>query len=98
MDVSATTGSFGILPDHVPAVSVLKPGLVTIYEEDNKTVKYFGETVTIYLPCVVSRCVWYAASSGTVTINTDSTVQILAEEAVPLDRLDAQVCYRPLGC
>ncbi|XP_064387115.1 ATP synthase subunit delta, mitochondrial-like [Halichondria panicea] len=71
VDVSATTGSFGILPDHVPAVSVLKPGLVTIYEDDNKTVKYF-------------------ASSGTVTINTDSTVQILAEEAVPLDRLDAQ--------
>lgn len=31
------------------------------------------------------------ASSGTVTINADSTVQILAEEAFPLDMLDAQV-------
>lgn len=28
-------------------------------------------------------------SSGTVTINEDSSVQILAEEAVPLDLLDA---------
>lgn len=43
VDVSATTGSFGILPDHVPAVSVLKPGLLTVYEEDSKTVKYFGK-------------------------------------------------------
>ena len=42
---------------------------------------------------------WYAnykhslstASSGTVTINADSTVQILAEEAHPLDRFDPQV-------
>ena len=32
-----------------------------------------------------------AASSGTVTINADSTVQILAEEAHPLDRFDQQV-------
>ena len=30
-------------------------------------------------------------SSGTVTINADSSVQILAEEAVPMERLDPQV-------
>lgn len=37
---------------------------------------------------------WYicvTASSGTVTINADGTVQILAEEAFPLDMLDLQV-------
>ena len=33
----------------------------------------------------------FTASSGTVTINADSTVQILAEEAHPLDRFDPQV-------
>ena len=33
----------------------------------------------------------YLASSGAVTINADSSVQILAEEAFPVDRLDAQV-------
>ena len=37
-------------------------------------------------------------SSGSVTINDDSSVQILAEEAHPVDRLDAAVsisycCY-----
>ena len=36
-------------------------------------------------------CVCISASSGTVTINADSTVQILAEEAYPLDMLDPQV-------
>ncbi|OQR69702.1 ATP synthase subunit delta [Tropilaelaps mercedesae] len=30
----------------------------------------------------------YFVSSGTITINEDSTVQVLAEEAVPVDRLD----------
>lgn len=30
-------------------------------------------------------------SSGSVTINDDSSVQILAEEACPVDNLDAQV-------
>ena len=28
-----------------------------------------------------------------MTINADSTVQILAEEAHPLDRFDPQVCH-----
>lgn len=35
----------------------------------------------------------FPASSGTVTINADSTVQILAEEAHPIDRFDPQVCH-----
>lgn len=71
VDVSSTTGTFGILPNHVPAISVLKPGLVVVHDQDDKQNKFF-------------------ASSGTVTINADSTVQILVEEAYPLDKLDAQ--------
>ncbi|XP_022651395.1 ATP synthase subunit delta, mitochondrial-like [Varroa jacobsoni] len=31
----------------------------------------------------------YFVSSGTITINEDSTVQVLAEQAVPVDRLDS---------
>ena len=35
-----------------------------------------------------------SVSSGSVTINADSSVQIMAEEAFPLDQLDVQVgCY-----
>lgn len=38
------------------------------------------------------RCVFvYAVSSGSVTVNADSSVQLLAEEAVPLDQLDIAV-------
>lgn len=97
MDVNSTTGTFGILPNHVPTISVLKPGLVVVYEQDDKQNKYFGKcvhlSVRVYsefaaLLCLVSS----TASSGTVTINADSTVQILVEEAYPLDKLDAQVC------
>lgn len=45
VDVSSTTGTFGILPNHVPAISVLKPGLVVVYEQDDKQNKFFGKCV-----------------------------------------------------
>merc|ERR1712154_276721 len=70
VDVPTLAGSFGILPDHVPTLAVLKPGVINIFEEDGSTKKYF-------------------VSSGSVTINDDSSVQVLAEEAHPVDRLDA---------
>ena len=35
-----------------------------------------------------------AASSGSVTINSDGSVQILAEEAAPLEDFDLQVRSR----
>jgi len=35
----------------------------------------------------------HVVSSGSVTINEDSSVQILAEEACPVDQLDAQVTF-----
>ncbi|CAK9303059.1 unnamed protein product [Gordionus sp. m RMFG-2023] len=35
-------------------------------------------------------------SSGTVTINSDSTCQVLAEEAIPLDYIDQSACKEAL--
>ncbi|KAF7994481.1 hypothetical protein HCN44_003953 [Aphidius gifuensis] len=69
VDVPSFSGSFGILPKHVPTLAVLKPGVVTVYEESGDTKKVF-------------------VSSGTVTINEDSSVQILAEEAHAVESLD----------
>ena len=37
-------------------------------------------------------------SSGTVTINEDSSLQVLAEEAVPLEQLDMSVSPCFLSC
>ena len=101
MDINTTSGSFGILPMHVPAVAVLKPGVVTVYEGD-KTQKFFGtyrfvaKTGKVLMAATCTMCTSpfssrSVASSGAVTINADSSVQILAEEAFPIDRLDAQV-------
>ncbi|XP_056133673.1 ATP synthase subunit delta, mitochondrial [Lampris incognitus] len=69
VDVPTLTGAFGILPSHVPTLQVLRPGVVTVFNDDGSSVKYF-------------------VSSGSVTVNSDSSVQLLAEEAVPLDQLD----------
>ncbi|GBN33096.1 ATP synthase subunit delta, mitochondrial [Araneus ventricosus] len=78
VDVPSYSGSFGILPSHVPTLAVLKPGVVTVFENDGAAKKYF-------------------VSSGSVTINEDSSVQVLAQEAVPVDRLDAQACKEGLS-
>ncbi|XP_077463782.1 ATP synthase F(1) complex subunit delta, mitochondrial [Stigmatopora argus] len=69
VDVPTLTGAFGILPAHVPTLQVLRPGVVTVYNDDGSAAKYF-------------------VSSGSITVNADSTVQLLAEEAVTLDQLD----------
>jgi len=69
IDVPSMSGSFGILPSHVPTMAALAPGVVTVYEADGSTTKYF-------------------VSSGTVTVNGDSTVQLLAEEACLVSDID----------
>uniref|UniRef100_A0A3P8NM29 ATP synthase F(1) complex subunit delta, mitochondrial n=1 Tax=Astatotilapia calliptera TaxID=8154 RepID=A0A3P8NM29_ASTCA len=69
VDVPTLTGAFGILPAHVPTLQVLRPGVVTVFNDDGSSAKYF-------------------VSSGSVTVNADSSVQLLAEEAFPLDQLD----------
>ncbi|XP_061895338.1 ATP synthase subunit delta, mitochondrial [Entelurus aequoreus] len=69
VDVPTLTGMFGILAAHVPTLQVLRPGVVTVLNEDGSAVKYF-------------------VSSGSVTVNADSSVQLLVEEAVPLGDLD----------
>merc|ERR1712002_36236 len=69
IDVPSFSGSFGILPAHVPSLAVLKPGVMTVFEADGSAKKYF-------------------VSSGIVTINEDSSVQILAEEAAGLEDVD----------
>merc|ERR1712137_1356022 len=59
----------GVKQVDVPCLAVLKPGVVTVIENQGEPKKFF-------------------VSSGTITINEDSTVQLLAEEAVPVDQLD----------
>ncbi|TRY63660.1 hypothetical protein TCAL_02043 [Tigriopus californicus] len=78
VDVPSFSGSFGILPAHVPSLAVLKPGVVTVYEQEGAPKKFF-------------------VSSGSVTINEDNSVQILAEEAHPLDCLDASEAQQALS-
>lgn len=36
VDVPSLSGSFGILAQHVPTLAVLKPGVVTVTEQDGK--------------------------------------------------------------
>jgi len=73
VDVPSFSGNFGILPQHVPTLAVIKPGVLSVIEKTGDAKKYF-------------------VSSGSITINDDSSVQILCEEAVPVSDLDASAC------
>uniref|UniRef100_A0A3Q2Q052 ATP synthase F(1) complex subunit delta, mitochondrial n=1 Tax=Fundulus heteroclitus TaxID=8078 RepID=A0A3Q2Q052_FUNHE len=42
VDVPTLTGAFGILPAHVPTLQVLRPGVVTVFNDDGSAAKYFG--------------------------------------------------------
>lgn len=78
VDVPSFSGSFGILPRHVPTLAVLRPGVVTVLEAGGNSIRIF-------------------VSSGTVTVNEDSSVQVLAEEAHPLDNVDRQAAQEALS-
>merc|ERR1711874_437374 len=41
IDVPSFSGAFGILPNHVPTLAVLKPGVVSVYEEEGAVKKFF---------------------------------------------------------
>lgn len=47
VDVPTLTGAFGILPAHVPTLQVLRPGIVTVFNDDGSSDKYFGK-FTLY--------------------------------------------------
>lgn len=49
VDVPSFSGSFGILPQHVPLLAVLKPGVVTVHEQDGTLKKYFGQLLLFIL-------------------------------------------------
>lgn len=56
----------------------MKPGVVTVYENEGAQKKVF-------------------VSSGTITVNADSSVQVLAEEAHSLEDLDARAAQDALS-
>ena len=59
MDVNSTTGTFGILPNHVPTISVLKPGLVVVYEQNDTQNKFFGKFMhSVLCTIAVLNVVW----------------------------------------
>lgn len=48
VDVPTLTGAFGILPAHVPTLQVLRPGVVTVFNDDGSAAKYFGKSDMAY--------------------------------------------------
>lgn len=104
------SGEMGILANHVPVLTTLKPGVVSVFETADKKKNFFGTAInwlftddSMLIYCVAQYVFFFllvgnvfdvpaTVSSGTVTINKDSSVQIVAEEAVPVEDIDPTVC------
>lgn len=91
VNLTTSDGDMGILADHVPIVEQLVPGVVEVVFDAGKSEKLFG-----WLPCsrrvrrqltLLSEIV----SGGFLAVNPDSTCNITAVEAVPLDQIDFEV-------
>lgn len=78
VDVPTYSGSIGILADHVPILSVIKPGVVTVVEDNGSTNRIF-------------------VAAGTVTMNEDSTLLVLASEAVAVEDLNLAEAQKNLN-
>lgn len=78
VDVPSYSGSLGLLANHVPLLAVIKPGVVSVFEEDGTTKKYF-------------------VAAGTVTMNEDSSLLVLASEAVAVEDLDLAEAQKNLA-
>ena len=76
--VNGSAGYFGITAAHVPIVSELRPGLVTVHD-----VVKGGEDKT-------PRTVHLFASGGFVFVHADSTCDVTALECVDVKDLDPQ--------
>lgn len=78
VDVPSYSGNLGILANHVPILAVMKPGVVTVYEEDGNSKKFF-------------------VAAGTVTMNEDSTLRLIASEIVSVEDLDLAEAQKNLA-
>lgn len=78
VDVPSYSGSLGLLANHVPILAVIKPGVITVYEESGENKKFF-------------------VAAGTVTMNEDSSLLLLASEAVAIEDLDLSEAQKNLA-
>merc|ERR1719414_775365 len=84
IDVPSFSGSFGILPNHVPALAVLKPGVVTVYEEDGEAKKFFVSSgcVTVNEDASVQILAEEAHKIDSIDVNEAKTALAEAQSAV----------------
>merc|ERR1712184_119702 len=78
VDVPSFSGNFGILPNHVPALAVLSPGVVTVYEDDGGAKKFFVSSGSITINEESS-----VASASTDEAKAEAQIAVeVAEEVV----------------
>lgn len=75
VNVSTEDGDLGILAGHLPMVLQLRPGLIEVVSDQQAD---------------PSKALKLFASGGFVTVNPDSSLQVAAMEAVPVDQIDGQ--------
>lgn len=92
----ATTGDFGVMPGHVPTIAQLRPGVVTVHRELDKTIEKFfvsGGFAFVHPDSSTDICV--LESAKLTDLDPEVGAWIMASSAVPrcLAHEHAWVCF-----
>ena len=93
VDVPTQTGAVGILPIHVPTLGCLAPGNYCPFRIQPPNPPFLG-VMNVY---TAEGTQSFFVSSGSYTVNSDSTVSIIAEEACRLADLDKEAATKALA-
>lgn len=92
------SGNMGILAHHVPILGVLKPGVVSVFESDGNTKRFFGKISHLKKKLKRTKIkIQFLVSSGSIAVHPDASVQLLAEEATLVENLDAKAAQDALS-
>jgi F-type H+-transporting ATPase subunit epsilon len=75
--IPGAEGDFGVLPEHAPFLSLIRPGVITTWEGDKVTRRVF-------------------VAGGFAEVNPASGCIVLAEQAEPVEDIDASYARQQL--
>lgn len=98
VDIPSTTGHFGILPNHVPTIAILVPGVISIHTDAGDIQKYFvsSGTATIHADSSVQIvaeeiCELADIDGSAVRAGLDAAQSKLASASSEVDKATAQI-------
>ncbi|KAG9324489.1 hypothetical protein KVV02_006083 [Mortierella alpina] len=96
VNIAAVSGDMGILASHVPSIEQLRPGVIEVLE-GAASKKFFGKYSFSVPHGFDSSLPLWQVSGGFATMNPDSSLNINAVEAFPVEEFSAEAIRNNLA-